>query len=784
MAQRKAGGRVLIRRDAGSSVSPVFAAGFLLLPQNVWADPTYSKPELCAQSCYEALSVLTFSDVSATDTYVGGFCHSTLAVSSIYACFDAYCSQYTADESFGYMNWYCTEYGLSPLSVGYVAEVNTTVIPVQEYVDLARDTLAIWQHQMYVHHSFGWSMYVLAVGVVLCGVANRIFAFIVHRTIARSSPLVDAESAKGGKPVSPIEVSSPRSTICGRSASRSPRHSATDTASRGRSARSRPASVHLVFVYVALNFIFCAIDYHTFEGNTYWTNPPSQLARYLADRTGIIAYANLPLLWLLAGRNDLLLWLTGWSFSTFNVFHRYVARVATVEAIAHSFGYTAFSYITYGNNWEEYKEELKEQYYATGIGATVLMSVLVGLSMQPVRRYCYEFFLATHVIFSIAIIVLLFYHTKIFDGEYDGYLWPCVGFWIFDRAIRLVRIALLNWRVLSVKDDRLRRNKATAVYDPEGDIIRMTVRPSANFCVGAGVHYYIYTPTLSFMFWENHPFTLSAWRSIPAHADAEAGAGVEEIEGIQQIPPHNISDAAGSSTDSKEGSIVSQTGVGAPVSGSSQEELVFIIRPYKGMTKGLKNLLLKAPGHKKDLAVLLEGPYGTKADLASYERTLMISGGSGVTGITSYLCEQGARANGRHTRFVWAAREESFVSDVLEKDLAPFVDRDDLTLDLYLTRSNAQSAGQDKTAGVEATIAKLSSRSGSANGPRVTYARPDVAELLDYEIGQLMTRESRLSVVVCGPGHLADNVRREVVRSIGAKIDASRIELYEESFGW
>lgn len=74
--------------------------------------------------------------------------------------------------------------------------------------------------------------------------------------------------------------------------------------------------------------------------------PASQLSRYMADRTGIISYANLPLLWLFAGRNDLLLWLTGWSFSTFNVFHRYVARVATAQAIAHSFGYTVHSYIS------------------------------------------------------------------------------------------------------------------------------------------------------------------------------------------------------------------------------------------------------------------------------------------------------------------------------------------------------------------------------------------------------------------------------------------------------
>ena len=358
-----------------------------------------------------------------------------------------------------------------------------------------------------------------------------------------------------------------------------------------------------------------------------------------------------------------------------------------------------------------------------------------------------------------------------------------MGFWVFDRVIRLVRIGLLNWRVINPKNDQLKRNRATAVYDPEGDIIRLTVRPSINLAVGAGVHYYIYTPTLSFMLWENHPFTLSAWRNLPLPCDAEVGQAPVGTEEIQQVHEQTASGGTESPHDSKEGSIVSKHGTGAAVSYSSQQELVFIIRPYKGMTNGLKKQLMKVPGYTKDLIVLLEGPYGVKTDLTPYERVLMISGGSGVTGITSYLCEQGTHAPGRHTRFVWAAREESFVSDVVKKDLASFVDRDDVLLDLYLTRG-PQVASQDKKTSVEATLRKLSSRADAASWARVSYAKPNVTQLLDEEIGQLLTKDSRLAVVVCGPGRLADDVRREVVRSIGSKIDASRIELHEESFGW
>jgi hypothetical protein len=53
-----------------------------------------------------------------------------------------------------------------------------------------------------------------------------------------------------------------------------------------------------------------------------------------------MCYANLPLLWMFSGRNNIFLWATGWDYATFNVFHRHIARVATLEAIVHSIAYT------------------------------------------------------------------------------------------------------------------------------------------------------------------------------------------------------------------------------------------------------------------------------------------------------------------------------------------------------------------------------------------------------------------------------------------------------------
>ena len=72
-----------------------------------------------------------------------------------------------------------------------------------------------------------------------------------------------------------------------------------------------------------------------------WPPVYKQILRYVADRTGILSFANLPLLRIFAGRNNIFLWATGWSFATFNLFHRHVACIATVQAVVHTALYIA-----------------------------------------------------------------------------------------------------------------------------------------------------------------------------------------------------------------------------------------------------------------------------------------------------------------------------------------------------------------------------------------------------------------------------------------------------------
>jgi hypothetical protein len=64
-----------------------------------------------------------------------------------------------------------------------------------------------------------------------------------------------------------------------------------------------------------------------------------QLGRFIADRTGIMCYGNLALIWLFPGRNNIFLSITGWKFPTFIRFHYHVAVVAIIQGVVHTIVY-------------------------------------------------------------------------------------------------------------------------------------------------------------------------------------------------------------------------------------------------------------------------------------------------------------------------------------------------------------------------------------------------------------------------------------------------------------
>ena len=96
------------------------------------------------------------------------------------------------------------------------------------------------------------------------------------------------------------------------------------------------------FTSVNLLYVSCPRASHRVAPLTNGSFPTfeHQIFRYVSDRTGVISFANFPVIWLFGMRNNVAMWLTGWDFGTYNNFHRWVARIATVQAVVHSIGYT------------------------------------------------------------------------------------------------------------------------------------------------------------------------------------------------------------------------------------------------------------------------------------------------------------------------------------------------------------------------------------------------------------------------------------------------------------
>ncbi|GAB1315397.1 hypothetical protein MFIFM68171_05607 [Madurella fahalii] len=92
----------------------------------------------------------------------------------------------------------------------------------------------------------------------------------------------------------------------------------------------------LIALLVVLNVLVTAIGYRSAPSHLWLLNQWQQTVGFLMYRTGVLSYAMAPLVILFAGRNNILLWLTNWSHSTYLLLHRWVSRLFYCKLLLHS----------------------------------------------------------------------------------------------------------------------------------------------------------------------------------------------------------------------------------------------------------------------------------------------------------------------------------------------------------------------------------------------------------------------------------------------------------------
>jgi hypothetical protein len=139
----------------------------------------------------------------------------------------------------------------------------------------------------------------------------------------------------------------------------------------------------------------------------------------LDNRTGVLAFANIPILFLFTSRNNIFQCLTGWSFAAFQHYHRHVSIICVLETFVHSVCYT-IKYIKKPNNADEYALEAAKPYFWWGILTTVACCIIPPLAILKIRKSIYEIFLFIHYILAILFLIGCTYHIKLTLEKING----------------------------------------------------------------------------------------------------------------------------------------------------------------------------------------------------------------------------------------------------------------------------------------------------------------------------------------------------------------------------
>jgi predicted ferric reductase len=360
-----------------------------------------------------------------------------------------------------------------------------------------------------------------------------------------------------------------------------------------------------ISLFFALNVILCSVNYGSSQPHPWGFSKREEILAYIGYRTGHIGYALLPLVVLFSSRNNFLLWVTNWSYGTYLLLHRWVARIFAVQAIVHSITLL----LTYKGSGS-YPAESVKPYWSWGIVATVLTCAMLILSLLYFRRIAYEVFLLLHIVLAVLVIVGCWYHVILKWGYnfYDNWLYAAIAVWFFDRTVRVLRVLKNGMRYAAV----------TEVGD---NYVRVDV-PGVRWTPKPGYVGYVGFPTLHPLRpWENHPFSINAsvlFRSYrhtlaPAssnNSSLDSSHAEGEVAGDKAPVTRVVRDV----TDPKH-----TTGVS------------FIIKKRTGTTKMLNK--------NTRLLTILDGPYPHSAstDALEADHLLLLGGGIGITGLLGWL---------------------------------------------------------------------------------------------------------------------------------------------------
>ncbi|SEI32412.1 YALIA101S02e16930g1_1 [Yarrowia lipolytica] len=495
---------------------------FLLLLTTAWARPLLTdRGYRWQEACTEALAYVPFESSNPRDiSILGTRCHYQPALGSVLLCVHRNTIPEELDWSYRSLIENCEDKGyfLTQTDLFYAwmnaSEFEDTAyeLPtgptsgplVHRPVSVPNDTFATYYHVIdeAIYYTNFASYYSYGLGffwavVFFFGVVSNFIAKNAHNVTARFF---------AGKKTNMVRRHFFMSALG------SLKHNVPLSIRRmGIMAVPTRAQFVVTFIYVFAEILYIFIGLAIAPRGLPLKDLQANWVKSIANRSGGMAVTQVPWIFLFAGRNNILMWMTGWGFDTFNVFHRWIARMCVLHSLIHTIAYAMSAH-----KYNFLEAGLHLPYFKWGIAATVCCVTLCVQAFYYFRHWKYEVFLALHIVLALFFLIGVWIHIDMF--HWCEYVYAAGAVWIFDRFMRLFRIW---WSGVCVVGD-------FQIADEKQKIMRITIDYSRMWEVYPGAHLYLYVLN-SKRVWENHPFTV--YQSPQATRDGRLSLMVRAKEG-------------------------------------------------------------------------------------------------------------------------------------------------------------------------------------------------------------------------------------------------------------
>uniref|UniRef100_A0A060TAD4 ARAD1D26136p n=1 Tax=Blastobotrys adeninivorans TaxID=409370 RepID=A0A060TAD4_BLAAD len=484
------------------------------------------------------------------------------------------------------------------------------------------------------------------------------------------------------------------------------------------------AQTLILVAYYIINFVIYFPNYtivkYPYDQSLYHS---TQLSSMIADRAGIIAISQFPFLLLFGGRNNFLIWVTGWPLDYFNVLHKWIGRNMVINLIIHAICYTVYCAL-YGS----YSSEWTWPIWYWGFIGLLAGGIIVGQSVHYLRALKYELFLIVHILLAVLFTIAAWKHLE--ELVMMEYVYAAVACWCFDRLLRLVRIVWSGVRskaIVTLKDD---------------NIIEIDMEYSRRWKPFAGAYVFVHFLRWN-RFWQNHPFTVI---ESPKETNGRIKILARTKAGITNHTKTFLEQQPGKSTE-----------IGVLIEG-----------PYgtKHHLQRYERIVLVAGG------IGVTGVYCYAHDLRRKEQSKQR-----ISFVWVVPDERPLK---------WFAEELSYLAEDPRFDVEVYINHqqgmisgpdssegDSSSIDEVVeTTDGAKEKNENDVSPVESS-AELHHR------VQKLYQTPDLYNRVKNVIRE---EDSMTAFMVCGPGTMNDCVRKSVRDNL---VDAkSRVDYFEEAFSW